>query len=70
VFITIVSAIVMIVVSYLTKEPDYATMKSLTFGTVTTEDRSKTLASWDWHDVASSAIVLGAILAGYLYFRG
>jgi len=70
VFITLVSAIVMVVVSYLTKEPDYATIKSLTFATATAEDRSKTLASWDWHDIASSAIVLGAILAGYLYFRG
>ena len=70
VFITLVSAIVMVVVSYATKAPDYAAIKSLTFGTATAEDRSKTLASWDWHDIASSAIVLGAILAGYLYFRG
>src|ERR1051326_7063994 len=70
VFITLVSAIVMVVVSYMTKEPDYAAIKSLTFGTATAEDRVKTLASWDWHDIVSSAVVLGAILAGYLYFRG
>jgi SSS family solute:Na+ symporter len=70
VLITIVSAIVMVVVSYLTKEPDYAAIKSLTFGTATAEDRSKTLASWDWRDILSSAVVLGAILGGYVYFRG
>jgi SSS family solute:Na+ symporter len=70
VFITIVSAVVMVVVSYATKEPDYNAIKSLTFATATAEDRNKTLASWDWHDVASSAIVLAAIIGGYLYFRG
>ena len=38
VLITIVSAVVMIVVSYMTAEPDYAKIKSLTFGTATAED--------------------------------
>jgi solute:Na+ symporter, SSS family len=70
VLITIVSAIVMVLVSYLTREPDYARIKSLTFGTATDEDKAKTLASWDWRDVAGSALVLGVILLGYLYFRG
>jgi SSS family solute:Na+ symporter len=70
VLITIVSALVMVGVSYLTREPDYGTIKSLTFGTATAEDKAQTLASWDWHDVAASAVVLGVIIAGYLYFRG
>jgi SSS family solute:Na+ symporter len=60
----------MVLVSYLTPEPDYARIKSLTFGTATAEDRSKTRASWDWRELAASAFVLGVILAGYLYFRG
>ena len=68
--ITIVSIVVMIVVSYLTREPDYEKIKSLTFGTATEEDRRRTRASWDWHDLLSSAIVLAFILAAYLYFRG
>jgi SSS family solute:Na+ symporter len=70
VLITIVSIVVMIVVSYLTQEPDYEKIKSLTFGTATEEDRRCTRASWDWHDLLSSAIVLAFILAAYLYFRG
>ena len=70
VLITIISAIVMVVVSYMTKEPDYGTLQSLTFETATAEDRTKTYASWDWRDIAGSAVVLGVILAGYLYFRG
>jgi len=70
ILITIVSAIVMVVVSYMTSEPDYAKIKSLTFATATDEDRAKTRASWDWRDIASSAVVLSAIIGAYLYFRG
>jgi len=70
VLITVVSIVVMIVVSYLTREPDYERIKSLTFGTATEEDRRRTRASWDWHDLLGSAIVLAFILAAYLYFRG
>ncbi len=70
VFIAVVSAVVMVVVSYATREPNYGNIKSLTFGTATDEDRAKTRASWDWRDVAASALVLGVIIGGYLYFRG
>jgi solute:Na+ symporter, SSS family len=70
VFIAIVSAVVMVTVSYMTREPEYAKIKSLAFGTATDEDRAKTRASWDWRDVAASALVLGVIIGGYLYFRG
>jgi SSS family solute:Na+ symporter len=70
VLITIVSIVVMIMVSYMTKEPDYAAIKSLTFGTKTAEDRRHTRISWNWRDLLASAIVLAFILGAYLYFRG
>jgi SSS family solute:Na+ symporter len=70
VLIAIVSAIVMVVVSYMTQEPQYDRIKSLTFGTATDEDRRRTRASWDWHDIAASVFILLAILGAYLYFRG
>ena len=70
VLITIVSAIVMVVVSYMTAAPEYTRIKSLTFGTATEEDRKRTYASWDWHDMAASALILVCILGAYLYFRG
>ena len=70
VLITVISIIVMIVVSYLTKEPDYTKIQSLTFGTTTAEDKRLTRASWDWREVAGSAFVLACILAAYLYFTG
>jgi len=70
VLITIVSAVVMVVVSYLTPEPKYAAIQGLTFGTATAEDRARTRSSWDWRDVAGSALVLVCILGAYLYFTG
>jgi len=70
VLITVVSAIVMVVVSYMTAEPDYATLQNLTFATKTKEDIAATRASWDWREVSASALVLLCILGAYLYFRG
>ncbi len=70
ILITLVSAVVMVVVSFATAEPDYGRIKSLTFGTATAEDKAKTYASWDWHDLAASGVVLVCILGAYLYFRG
>ncbi len=70
VLITIVSIIVMIVVSYMTREPEYGRIKSLTFGTATEDDRRRTRLSWSWREVLASAVVLAFIVAAYLYFRG
>jgi SSS family solute:Na+ symporter len=70
VLITIVSAIVMLGVSYMTAEPDYRTIQSLTFGTATPEDKKKTRMSWDARDLLTSGLVLLCILGSYLYFRG
>jgi solute:Na+ symporter, SSS family len=70
ILITIVSAVVMVVVSYMTSPPSATQIRSLTFGTSTEEDKRKTRASWDWREVAASAVVLAAIIGAYLYFRG
>ncbi|HUL55118.1 MAG TPA: sodium:solute symporter [Opitutaceae bacterium] len=70
ILITLVSAIVMIGVSLATGEPDYGRIKSLTFGTATADDKAKTYASWDWHELAASGFILLCILGAYLYFRG
>jgi solute:Na+ symporter, SSS family len=70
VLITVVSAVVMVVVSHMTAVPDPAQIRSLTFETTTHEDRAHTRGSWDWREVAGSALVLICILGSYLYFRG
>jgi SSS family solute:Na+ symporter len=68
--IFIISAAVMVVVSYLTEAPAYDKIVGLTYGTVTEEHRKETRASWQARDVVASAIVLALILAAYLYFTG
>ncbi|HTR80233.1 MAG TPA: sodium:solute symporter [Bacteroidota bacterium] len=68
--IFIVSAAVMVIVSYATEAPSLEKISGLTYGTVTEEHKRETRASWDARDVVSSALVLGLILAAYLYFVG
>jgi SSS family solute:Na+ symporter len=70
VLITLVSAVVMIAVSCLTRAPDYAKIGGLTFGTATAEDRRRTRASWVWGDVLASAAIVAAIVGAYVYFTG
>jgi SSS family solute:Na+ symporter len=65
-----VCIVVMVLVSYATRAPDYARIAGLTFGTVSAEQRAHSRASWQWADVVASAAVLVAILAAYLYFQG
>jgi SSS family solute:Na+ symporter len=70
VLITVVSAVVMVAVSYATRAPDYARIKSLTFATESDDDRTHTRASWDKREVLASAFILACILGAYIYFSG
>jgi len=70
ILITLISAAVMVIVSYLTPEPNAAQIKSLTFGTITTEDRAQTRSSWGSTEVLASLVVMAFIIGAYLYFRG
>jgi SSS family solute:Na+ symporter len=70
ILITLISATVMVVVSYLNPPPEYAKLQNLTFGTLTDQHRAESAASWDWRDLTASGFVLAVILGGYLYFRG
>jgi len=70
ILITLISAVVMVGVSYAGAIPDYDRIKGLTFSTASEEDRKRTRDSWHWTDVASSLVVLVFILGAYFYFRG
>jgi SSS family solute:Na+ symporter len=61
---------VMFGVSYMTAPPAYEKISGLTFGTLTQEHRTESRSSWNWRDVASSALVLALIVAAYLFFTG
>ena len=68
--ITIISAAVMIGVSYMYPAPNEASIQSLTFATKTKEDKAASRASWGFGEVAASCVVLVLIMGSYLYFRG
>jgi SSS family solute:Na+ symporter len=68
--ILIISAAVMIVVSLMTAEPEYARIGGLTYGTRTAEDKRISRESWKPIDVILSVLVVVMILAAYLYFVG
>lgn len=70
ILITIVSAIVMVAVSYATAAPNNAALTGLTFATATAEDRARTRASWQRRDVVATCVVLVAIAFAYVYFTG
>jgi SSS family solute:Na+ symporter len=68
--IFLVSVLVMVVVSYTSVAPSAAQIQGLTYGTRTEEQRRKTRESWSAFDVFTSVVVMAAIIAAYLYFRG
>jgi SSS family solute:Na+ symporter len=70
ILITLISAIVMIVVSYMTEAPNYATIRNLTFATRTAEHKLESKGSWRWYDVVTSLVVVAAIVFAYIYFVG
>jgi SSS family solute:Na+ symporter len=58
----------MIVVSFFTKAKDLGAIQGLYFGSATAEQRAITRASWNKWDVINSAIIIGFIIAFYIYF--
>ena len=69
-FIFVVSAVTLLVVSYATPPPVAKALVGLTFATITPEQRKASRRSWNHWDVLNSGIVLALIAAAYLYFNG
>ena len=68
--ITLVCIVVFIVVSYATREPDYAKIRGLTFSTLSAEDRQASRKTWNMKDVILSVLLVLLIIAIYIYFNG
>ena len=62
------SVILIIVVSYMTVAPTAAKVEGLTFGSVTDAQKAENRASWGWKEVAGTGVVLGLVVAVYVYF--
>ena len=70
ILVTIVSIVAMVLVSYMTAAPSEEQIRGLTFATTTAEQRQESRDSWSAVDVIASLVVLGAIIAAYMYFTG
>jgi len=70
VLLLVISVVLIVIGSLLTAAPSDEKIKGLTYATVTAEHRAETRASWNKWDVITTAGVLAAILATYLYFNG
>ncbi|MEQ8848832.1 sodium:solute symporter [Botrimarina sp.] len=68
--ITAVSAAVIVAVSLATAEPDREQLSGLTYGSLTEEHKRESRASWGTPDVVASVVVMGLIIAAYVYFSG
>ena len=68
--ITVVCILIFILVSYATKQPDYAKIGGLTFSTLTAEDKKASRATWTTKDVLLSLLLIALIIAIYSYFTG
>ena len=66
IFVIIIA--LMIVVSYFTKPMDPTKIQGLYFGSASAEQRAITRASWSKWDVIHSVIIIGFIIAFYIYF--
>ena len=64
----VTSVLVIVVASLSAPAPDPKRIESLTFATLGEDFRRENRASWDWRDVVASAIVVGVVIACYVYF--
>jgi SSS family solute:Na+ symporter len=63
-----VSVAIIVLVSLMTDKPDLKKIEGLTYATATEKHKKENRASWNWVDVAGTALVLGLVIGLYLYF--
>lgn len=68
--IFIVSGLAMLIVSYTSEPPPPEKVNNLTMSSVSDEEKAKVKASYSKLDIAATILVIGLILAAYLYFTG
>ncbi len=70
IFMFITSLVTCIVVSLVSNPPDYATIRGLSFGTLSREDQIEQKNSFTWVDVVLSILLLTAVVTVLTYFTG
>jgi len=67
-WLMLLSIVVIVGVSLLTAPPDKKQIADLTYATTTPEQKKQSRESWNYVDVLGTVVVLGLVLAMYLYF--
>ena len=67
-WLLVISVVVVVLVSLVTKPPLASQIENLTYSTATQAQRKENRQSWNKWDVIATAAVLGLVLAMYLYF--
>ena len=67
-WLLVISVVVVVAVSLMTKPPSLEQIENLTYSTATEAQRKENRESWNKWDVIATAGVLGLVLAMYLYF--
>lgn len=68
IYLFAVCLLTIFVVSLLTEKPAPAQLQNLTYGSATPEQKAETRASWNKWDVINTVIIVGIIIAFYIYF--
>lgn len=68
IYLFLFSIVIMVVVSLSSPKPDEDHIRGLTFATTVAEDRAASRASWNKWDVVLSLIVVGIVVAVFVYF--
>ena len=64
----LISVIIMIIVSIITQKREPAQTNGLSYDTLNEEDKREIRESWNYWDILGTAVVLGCVLAIYIYF--
>lgn len=67
-FLFVLTALLIALISCFTRKADDHQLEGLTFGSVTQEQKQETRDSWNRWDVVHTGIILGGVIAFYIYF--
>jgi len=70
VILFVVCIATLVIVSLLTRPPDYAKLNGLTYATTVAADKAASRATWGWKEVVLSLIVIGVVAFSMIYFSG
>lgn len=68
IYLFFICILVIVLVSFITKQADVSKTVGLTFGSATPKQKAETRASWNKWDVINTCIILSVVVLFYIYF--